>query len=67
MMDRPAVTVVLFRARVAILIVWHITQLCVWLLAHLVVLSGVLFLIVGLGIGVLEGLGVPIGYLINNN
>ena len=67
MVDRPAVTVALFRARVALLIVWHVTQLCVWLLAHLVVLSGGLFLIVGLSIAVLEMLGVPLGYLINNN
>jgi len=67
MMDRPAVTVALFRARVAILIVWRITQVCAWLLAHLAVLGGVLILIVVIGISVLEMLGVPTRYLINHN
>jgi len=67
MMARPAVRVALFRARVAILIVWHIIQICAWLLAHLAVLGGVLILVVVLGISVLEMLGVPTRYLISHN
>jgi len=66
-MDRSAVTVALFRARVAIVIVWHITQICLWLLARFAVLGGVLIVFVFLGISVLEMLGVPTGYLINHN
>jgi hypothetical protein len=63
MMDRPTVRVALFRARVAILIVWHIIQICAWLLAHLAVLGGVLILIVVLGIPFLKSWGCLLGIL----
>lgn len=66
MTNRPPLSVALFRARVAILLVWHGAQLCVWLLARLVVLMGVLWLIVLIGIAVFEMLGVPPRYLISN-
>ena len=61
MMDQRAATVALFRARMAMVILWHITQVCVWLLARLVLLSGALFLIVVLGISVLEMLACLLG------
>jgi len=62
-----AATVSLFRARMAIVIVWRIIELSAWLLAHLAVLYGALILIALLGICILEMLGVPTRYLINHH